>query len=130
MFDQQTRRSRPLPRIKALLGCVSACFAVVIVFAVTCGQPANAYAKMIPQPKPVQISQCTGCHTPKLTGQKGFSPNIHVHGGAMHDYSKAQFETLMATGVMNNGKHIKNMPTFKYSKPIADKLFAYLRSTT
>jgi cytochrome c553 len=49
---------------------------------------------------------CTRCHGADLTGKPGFAPNIHRTGGALHDYTQAQFVQLMATGMKNDGRMV------------------------
>ncbi len=77
------------------------------------------------------ISQyrCTGCHGSNLAGRAGFSPSIRKTG-ALHDYTKAQFITLMHTGMQNDGSHVRRpMPVYaKMPTPQAVSIFAYLTS--
>ena len=50
--------------------------------------------------------RCNGCHNAQLQGRPGFSPSIRKTG-ALHDYSQAQFVTLLHTGIKNDGGHVK-----------------------
>ena len=73
--------------------------------------------------------RCTGCHNAQLQGRPGFSPSIRLTG-AMHDYTKAQFVTLMHTGMKNDGGHVrKPMPVYA-AMPAgeATSIFAYLHT--
>ena len=79
----------------------------------------------------VLISQnrCNGCHGPDLKGRPGFSPNIRKTG-ALHDYTQAQFVTLLHTGMKNDGGHVRRpMPVYpKMTTGQATSIFAYLET--
>jgi cytochrome c551/c552 len=72
---------------------------------------------------------CNKCHGANFEGRPGFSPSIRKTG-ALHDYSKAQFITLMHTGIQNDGKHVhRPMPVYaKMPTPQAVSIFVYLTS--
>ena len=59
----------------------------------------------------------------------GFSPSIRKTG-ALHDYTQAQFVTLLHTGITNDGGHVKKpMPVYAKMKTTeAASIFAYLET--
>jgi cytochrome c553 len=89
---------------------------------------ASSSAAMISQGKALAAQyRCGGCHGADLKGKPGGAPNIHVTG-ALHDYTQAQFVTLLDTGKMNNGRQLSGMPVLHMPAAKSKAIFAYLKS--
>jgi mono/diheme cytochrome c family protein len=83
----------------------------------------------------VSLGDCRGCHGAQLNGGSsgfvGYSPNL-TPGGALADWSEADFVTLMQTGVTPDGRRLsEGMPWQAYSDITEEDLkamFQYLKS--
>jgi cytochrome c553 len=92
--------------------------------------PAKPAASSVSQGKALVTKfRCDGCHNADLKGKPGFSPSIRKTG-SLHDYTQAQFVTLMNTGMKNDGSSVHPpMPVFaKMSKDDAVSIFQYLET--
>ncbi len=92
-------------------------------------KPAMAAGSVVQGKALVSKYGCTRCHGANLAGKQGFSPSIK-RTGALHDYTQAQFLTLMHKGIQNDGSHVrKPMPVYaQMPTGQAVSVFAYLRS--
>lgn len=76
----------------------------------------------------VAANHCNSCHNPDLKGKAGFSPGI-TSTGELKGYTKAQFETMLASGkTPHGGMVMRPMPVFKMSASKADAIYAYLKT--
>ncbi|MBV9852681.1 MAG: c-type cytochrome [Armatimonadetes bacterium] len=110
-------RTTKIPRVAA---GATACLAATLFYGAHGPLAAKATARTtktaagsVSQGKAL-VSQfrCNGCHNANLQGRPGFSPNIH-RTGALHDYTQAQFVTLLLTGKKNDGGHVRPpMPVY------------------
>jgi len=83
----------------------------------------------------VSLGDCRGCHGAELNGGTsgfvGYSPNL-TPGGALADWSEADFVTLIQTGVTPDGRRLsEGMPWEAYSDISEEDLkamFLYLKS--
>ena len=121
---------------RVALGATAA-LAVAVLYAGTSAataksmHPMKAMKAATTASAPALLTQyrCNGCHGANLAGKAGFSPSIKGTG-ALHDYTQAQFITLMHTGMQNDGKHVhRPMPVYA-QMPTAQAvtIFKYLKA--
>lgn len=71
---------------------------------------------------------CNSCHAADLSGKPKFSPSLRASGELKH-YTLAQWQTVLDTGVTNNGGKVKPpMPVYKMSKADSAAIYAYYKT--
>jgi mono/diheme cytochrome c family protein len=137
--DHVLPRTAPGPLFYALLGAGP----------LTAEQSARIIDHEAPFPDPVpagptaeygaylaRIGQCTACHGPELAGGQvansaPVGPNL-TSGGALGDWSEADFITLIRTGMEPSGRQIDPFMPWAYFSQMSDMelsaLWAYLQS--
>lgn len=91
-------------------------------------QPAAAAStRLVAMGNKYAATTCARCHGPNFAGKPGRTPNI-TPAGKLKEYNQVQFERLLATGIKNDGKHLKHMPVLHYTASKSDAIYAYLKT--